>query len=220
MNFIFLDIAILVVFIIFALWGMRRGFVMTLCSLIALLVALVGAVLVTNLFAPTVADWIQPAIEPSVTSAVENALPAQWANLSTSELGQLLEQADLPFGLENSVQQLLEQSPSLDAQALVEDLSVSLSQQAAEYMASALVFLVCFILILLLWRMIARGLDLVARLPGLHFLNKLGGLVLGAFRGAVFVYAGLWLLRMIGLLSQQAEEESALVGFFLSFNLL
>ncbi len=220
MNSLLLDIVILAVLIIFALWGLRRGFVMTLCSLVALLVALVGAVLVTNLFAPTVADWIQPAIEPSVTSAVEDALPAQWSTLSTDELGQLLEQADLPFGLENSIQQLLEQSPSLDAQTLVEDLSVSLSRQAAEYVASALVFLVCFILIVLLWRMIARGLDLVARLPGLHFLNKLGGLVLGAFRGAVVVYAGLWLLRTLGLLSQQTEQTSALVGFFLSFNLL
>ncbi|MCC8121034.1 MAG: CvpA family protein, partial [Oscillospiraceae bacterium] len=61
---------------------------------------------------------------------------------------------------------------------------------------------------------------LVARLPGLHFLNPVGGLVRGACRGAVFVYAGLWLLRMIGLLSPQVEEESALVGFFLAFNLL
>lgn len=218
MNFNVYDIVILLVLAAFALWGMRRGFVMTLCSLIALLVALVGALAVTNFFAPAVAGWLEPVIQPSVAAAVEEALPeeATQAGLSREQLLELLEQTDLPFGLEDSLAELVEQLPTLEPQTVVEDVALSLTQKAAQMIAKALVFLVCFVLILILWHLLAHALDLVARLPGLHFLNRVGGLALGAVRGAVFVFACLWLLRFSGLLPQQAADGSALLPFFLS----
>ncbi|MCD8005186.1 MAG: CvpA family protein, partial [Oscillospiraceae bacterium] len=163
MNITVYDILILLVLAAFALWGLRRGLILTLFSLVALIVALVGAMLATNLLAPTVAGWLEPAVEPTVTAAVEDALPDGWNALSAEDLRQQLEQADLPFGLEGYVEQLLEELP-LDAQTLVEDVSASLSRQAAEYIASALVFLVCFVLILILWHLLAKGLNLVAKL--------------------------------------------------------
>ena len=54
----------------------------------------------------------------------------------------------------------------------------------------ALVFILLMIVISLLLHMITKALDLVARLPVLHTLNKLGGLIFG-FVNAVIV---LWLL--------------------------
>lgn len=220
MQFNVYDIFILAVLIIFALWGMRKGFILTLCSLIALLVALVGSVLVTSLFAPTVAGWLEPAIRPSVTAAVESALPEEvtQAGLTAGQLLDQLEQAELPFGLDSYIAKLIEDMPSINPLTLVEDVSASLAQQAALLVAKALVFLVCFILILILWCLLSRGLNLVAKLPGLHLLNKAGGLVLGAVRGAILVFACLWLLRAVGLLSQQTMDQSALLPFFLSFN--
>lgn len=216
MRLIIYDILILLVLAAFALWGMRRGLILTLFSLVSLLVALVGSILITDLLAPTVAGWLEPAVEPTVTAAVEDALPDGWASLSSDQLQQQLEQADLPFGLSEYIEQLFLELPSLDTQTLVENISARLSQQAAECIASVLVFVIFFVLILILWRALARGLNLVTKLPGLHFLNKLGGLVLGAFRGGLVVFLCLWLLQLGGLLPQQAHN-SWFVAFFLSF---
>lgn len=220
MNSILYDILILLVLVAFALWGMRRGFIMTLCSLIALLVALVGSLLLTNLFAPVVAGWLEPAIKPSVTAAVENTLPEEvtQAGLSISELQTLLEKAELPFGLEDYIEQFIGELPSLNTQTLVEDVANSLTRQVATVVARTLLFLVCFIVILILWHLLARGLNLVAKLPGLHFLNKLGGLVLGVFRGAILVFVCLWLLHSSGLLAQQTVDSSHLMSFFLTLS--
>lgn len=220
MNFNVYDILILAVLVVFALWGLRKGLILTLFSLIALLVALIGSLLVTSLFAPTVGGWLEPAIKPSVTAAVESALPETvvQAELSTDQLLDLLEQAELPFGLEDYIAQLVEELPAVNSQTLVEDVAGSLTRQAAQTIAKFLVFLVCFILILILWHLIARGLNLIAKLPGLHLLNKAGGLVLGALRGCILVFACLWLLRAVGLLTQQTVEGSALLPLFLSFN--
>lgn len=220
MNSIVYDILILVVLAVFALWGLRRGFIMTLCSLAALLVALAGSLLVTNLLAPTVAGWLEPALQPTITAAVEDALPAEaaQAGLSTDQLLALLEQADLPFGLEEYMAQLVQELPSVSSQTLVEEAAASLTQRAALLIAQGLVFLICFIAILILWQLLARSLNLVAKLPGLHFLNKLGGLALGAVRGGILVFACLWLLRSCGFLSQQTVDDSVLLSFFLSLN--
>ncbi len=54
----------------------------------------------------------------------------------------------------------------------------------------AIIFILLMIIISLLLHMIAKALDLVARLPVLHTLNKLGGLIFG-FVNAVIA---LWLL--------------------------
>lgn len=213
------NILILLVVAAFALWGMRRGFVMTLFSLAALLVALIGSLLVTNLLAPTVAEWLEPAIEPSMSAAVEDALSEELdqAGLSREQLVAALEETELPFGLEDYLIELVETMPSFMPQSLIDTAAAALSQRVAQILAKTLVFLASFILILLLWHLIAHCLDLVAKLPGLHFLNKTGGLLLGAVRGVIFVFACLWLLRFCGLLSQQAAEDSALLAFFLSF---
>ena len=42
----------------------------------------------------------------------------------------------------------------------------------AESAAYLIIFLLAFVLILLAWKLISHALDLVTRLPGLHFLNK------------------------------------------------
>lgn len=223
MSYLAYELVILAVLALFALWGMHRGLVLTLCSLLAVLVAFVGSILLSNLLAPAVAGCIQPIVSPAVTAAVESALPEEVfeAELPVEELLRLLKEADLPMGLDQFLSDLQEDEALIpSADSLVESLSSALSAKLASAIAWIGLFLILFVLILILWHLLGRTLDLVARLPGLHLLNRLGGFVLGAVRGVLLLFVCAWVIRRLfsGLIPAEAVEQSSLLRFFLTVN--
>lgn len=218
MEYIY-DLVILVVLLLFALWGMHRGLILSLFSLIAALIALIGALWVSSAWSPAVAGWLQPTLQPAVTSAVNAALPEGYSEIAlpVDELLLLLEDAEIPMELDKLLLSLQEDGVS---ELTSETLAVSLSEKLANAIASIGLFLLAFLLILLIWHLIARALDLVARLPGLHALNKLGGFVFGAFRGALllFICAGLVRWLWSDLIPVEAIQQSRLLNFFMTVN--
>ena len=219
MNYLVFDIAILVILLLFALWGAHRGLILSLCSLVAVLVAFVGALLIANWGAPLLAPHLAPVLEGPVSSAVEAALPEDLAQSGQTleELLDQLSQTELPFHLNDVLEEL---SASLSSENLVEELSASLAGRLAESVAWLGLFFIAFVLVLILWTLFSRTLDLVANLPGLHFLNRTGGFVLGAFKGCVFLFVAAFLVRWLwsALIPAQAVEQSKLLHFFLTTN--
>lgn len=223
MSYIVYELVILAILVLFALWGMHRGLILSLCSLLAVLVAFVGATLISNLWAPSVAGWIQPTVSPSVTAAVRSALPEEVADaeLPLKDLLILLDEADLPMGLSKFLPDLQEDGALvLTTDSLTESLSSVLSEKLANTIAQIGLFLLSFVLILILWHLLGRTLDFVARLPGLHLLNKAGGFVFGAFRGALLLFVCAWVIRWLwsGLIPADAVEQTKLLHFFMTVN--
>ena len=82
-----------------------------------------------------------------------------------------------------------------------------------------ILFLLGFFLILLAWRLLSRALDLVARLPGLHFLNKTGGALFGLVQGCIILFVAAWLLQFFGqMLPRELVEQTVLLKFFMTTN--
>ena len=67
MAYLIADGLILAVLLLFALVGAHRGFILSLCGLLAVLVAFVGASFAARTLSPMVAD----ALEPKFASAIE-----------------------------------------------------------------------------------------------------------------------------------------------------
>lgn len=223
MNQIMIDIAILVVLVLFAIWGLHRGLVRSLCSLLAVLIAFVGALLVSSHFSAPVANWIQPVIQPPIESAIQAALPENLTDteLPLNELMILLSNAELPMDLDEHLAALQESGATvLTTDSLIEELSSSLSAKIANTIAKIVLFLLSFLLILLIWHLLTRTLDLVAHLPGLNFLNKLGGFVFGALQGFVLLFICAWLIRWLwsDLIPAEIMDGSKLVHFFMTFD--
>lgn len=217
MNYIVIDLILLAVLLAFALHGLRRGLILSLFSLLSILVALIGAVLLSNLWSPALSQRLQPILQPTVSSAVQSALPERLS--STDSLLGLLEDAELPFGLGNYLPEATETVPEdAEENTWVTELSDFLTEKLADSIAKNGLFLVCFLLILLVWKLLARTLNLVAALPGLNILNKLGGFVLGALRGALLLFLLAWLARWIlpGRIPAEAVEQSTLLRFFMT----
>ena len=85
--------------------------------------------------------------------------------------------------------------------------------------AYLILFLLGFALILIAWKLISHALDLVARLPGLHFLNKTCGALFGLVQACVLLFVAAWLLQFFGhVLPESLVNQTHLLKFFMTTN--
>ena len=74
MPYLVFDLAILAILVFFTWLGSRRGLVLTLCSLLAVFVALIGA----SFLSDTLAEPVAKAIEPMVTSSIHDTVTSYY----------------------------------------------------------------------------------------------------------------------------------------------
>lgn len=147
-----LDIALLGLLVYWFVMGIRRGLILSLCGLAAVLLGLVGG-------------WYL-----AVTQAP--ALAVQWE----------------PFF----------------AQHLTPEIAFSATR--------AILFLAGFVVIQVVWTALCHILDLVAKLPGLHFLNKALGGVLGLAKGVLILLVAQWALcDLLGWIPPEVAAESRIL---------
>ena len=224
MSFVIFDVVILILLLLTAWKGYRRGFVLTLCSLLAVFVAFIGATVISSQLARPMSRLIQPALERSITQVLEEQTHAVFPPPETSEASQPPALSDA-FSGEEGLDALQASSlyqhfiqPIQDAiQDGVMEVTTSAARAVADYLALELtrmfLFLVSFALVLLLWLLLSRVLDLACKLPVLSTLNHWSGAALGLVKGGLIVFILCWLLRG-SLISQAAVEGTVLLRFF------
>lgn len=240
MSFVIFDVVILILLLLTAWKGYRRGFVLTLCSLLAVFVAFIGATVISSQLARPMSRLIQPALERSITQVLEEQTHAVLPPPETSEASQPPALSDAFSGEEGQEgeEDWLAQLPldevldALQASSLyqhfiqpiqdaiqdgVMEVTTSAARAVADYLALELtrmfLFLVSFALVLLLWLLLSRVLDLACKLPVLSTLNHWSGAALGLVKGGLIVFILCWLLRG-SLISQEAVEGTVLLRFF------
>ena len=77
MNYLIFDAVIVVILLLFAIGGFRRGLIMSVFSLLAVVVAIAGSLFLSKTLAPTVTEWILPLVEDTVVSTVETVIPEE-----------------------------------------------------------------------------------------------------------------------------------------------
>ncbi|MDL2287846.1 CvpA family protein [Oscillospiraceae bacterium OttesenSCG-928-F05] len=196
-----LDALTLLVLVGSAARGAKRGFLMTVSSLIAIVCAVVGAVFCLSLFEVPV----RAAITPRVTDAVAELIPE--TDFSTG--GKMSY-----FGID--IGGFVEAAADDARDAAV----ISVSGSLAASLSRILVGVAAFLIILLAAKLLLRLLDQVLRLPGLNFINRLGGLVAGAVFGLVLCMVLAKLVSAFtGLVPPETVEASLLFGVFARHNL-
>lgn len=242
------DIAIGVILLLFALRGQKRGLVLTLCSLVAVLTAFLGANLIADALTPKVADILAPKITSifeqrlqdnlQKNSKTDSGTTEKGTSKSTSGsagsgtaasgsgttasgdeeagiLSSLLDRLHLPAGMFDSAKEALDSLKGI--KDLPSALSLAIARTAAETVLYLAIFLISFLLILLAWHIIGGALNLVARLPVLHFFNRTGGFVFGLCKGTFFLFIVAWVLRYLGgIIPDDAVEHTYLLHFFMT----
>lgn len=225
MAFLIADGLVLAVLLIFACIGARRGLILSLCGLLAFVVAFLGASFAARTLSPVVAD----ALEPRFAAAIEEQLNESIRQQAEAGEAAVLSPDDVPLEgvldalremgfyetLINTVDRAVESGMTAVAASAAAAVAAAIAQSAA-YL---ILFLLGFFLILLAWRLLSRALDLVARLPGLHFLNKTGGALFGLVQGCIILFVAAWLLQFFGqMLPRELVEQTVLLKFFMTTN--
>ena len=216
MNVLFYDLLIAAVLLLFAYLGRKRGLVLTLCGLLAMFVALIGASMISNMLCDPVAKAIQPMIESGVSQALQQAVQENMSSASVGEgVSVPLEQA-LQILKESGIYRMFAQSLSnafnegvLDA---VSGAATSIAAYIAREVSRTVLFVVSFVVVLLGWRVVSKVLDLAFKLPVLSTINRTLGGVVGLAKGALVVLIAVWLLK--DNLPPQALTDTFLLKFF------
>ena len=228
MKYLMFDAAIVAVVLLFVLMGRKRGFVLTLCGLLAMFVAFIGASFLSELFSAPVAQLVQPIIESSVTEILQQSVDSsQWqvelpapsgsdAEGMQGILAQLpLEQALAALEgtqLYSMFGQSLQNAMEAGALQMVSSAAAAIAAYLAKDVARLVLFLVSFVVVLLAWSLLSHALDLAFRLPVLSSINRLLGGALGLVKGVLVVFIAVWLLK--GHLPPEAAEQTFLLKFF------
>lgn len=209
------DIVIVLILVLFAWRGGKKGLILTLFGLAGLFVAFFGARFLSATFQEPVAGLIQPAIyrsvrglepggeAPSADGAEDGGADSA---LSVEELLGTLRESDLFSGL----------TKFLDEDSVAQTGGRSAAQTIADSLAAlaarAGLFALSFLVILLVWFLISHALDLAFQLPVLSTLNVVGGVLLGLVKAALLVIVLVWLAQLAGWVP--AEPTTPVVSLF------
>lgn len=224
---ILLDLAIVAVILLFLYLGAKKGFVLTLCSLVAVVVALVGANLVADAAAPMVADVIQPKLETAITERLDEALKhtafvgtdgdvaTSSEDMPLSTVLDVLRENELFQGFMDGVEQTLIEGATASAASA----AARVAAQLAGQLARGIVFVVAFFILLILWGILSHALDLVSKLPVLDQLNHTLGGILGFVKGLIIAYVAVWVLyHLTGTITPEMAQDSYLFSFLVRYS--
>jgi hypothetical protein len=133
--------------------------------------------------------------------------------MTAEQIISVMGEYDLLKGLAAGVAQAVEQGAldmTLDA---VHAVAVFLAEQ----LTRLVMFPLFFLLIMLIWTVLSHLLDLAFHLPGLNFLNRTAGLLLGFARGVLLAYGLCWLLKD-NYLPQSVIDGGLLLPWFCGSN--
>lgn len=219
---IIFDLAILAILIAFTLHGAARGLLLSLFSLVAVLVAFIGAGFAADLTAPKVADYLEPkfaaVIEERLEEQMHAALPGSAPQSGEEPLTAILSVLK-DMGLYQSAVDAIDDAVNKGLTGVAADTAAAVAASIAGTVAYMILFTFSFVVILILWTILSHTLDLVAKLPGLHALNKTGGALLGLLKGCAILFLCAWVLRYLGnVIPEETVGKTHLLKFFMTTN--
>lgn len=196
------DLLCAAILLLFLVVGAIRGMLRTLSGLLTWLLSLWGAKLIADRCAPLLVDWLTPKLLPTVSEKLAQAMNDGASSDSLSGL----------LGMIPGVQSLLGQA----GDSLAAALAPAVARQVALVVGWLLLFAAGFIVFKLVCRLLIWLLDLLDEVPGLHFLNHLGGAVLGALKGGLLIAVVVSILLWCDVLPRSMVDAALLLRWLAS----
>lgn len=226
MSYLILDLLVLAVIVLFVWRGAAKGFALSLCGLLAFAVAFGGASIASRTLAPAVAQALEPKFAAAIEEQLDQAIQHTAYITEQGDVATLPEEVPLSgvldvlrdLGLYEDLIQTIDQA----VEQGVTDVAVSAAAAAAAAIAQSvayrLIFAVAFAVIMAAWTLLSRALNLVAKLPGLRFLNKTAGALIGLVKAALVLFLAGWVLQCMGnVIPEETVQQTFLLRFFLEY---
>ena len=220
-----IDIVIAVVLIAFTAAGWKHGLIRTLVGLAAMVLAVGLSSQIARAAAPEIVDrYLRPATYAAIEERAQEL--AKGEEVSSVEdlrrdLSQVLDAIPNDFIREkaqDAVDALLPQGEALGGALLapLEELGRDMADRVLDTLVQdVLRSILCaalFVILSAVFRIVARALRIVEKLPGVRQLNELGGALAGLAKGLVLVCLALWVLCHTGVITPEMAEGSVVLG--------
>lgn len=226
---------LLIIIIALCTWnGYKRGLVGGVAAILAIIISLLGASIISNAYSHEVVPALEPFVSGYLDSHRNRDAILERMGYGSSEL---------------SLEDILKQDSSLRYDYAYESLTdlglyskraedlarkaVNIAEETGVTMTKAIVTVLCdtitsvgtmviaFLLILILLVAVASVGNLSFRLPNLENLDEIGGAMLGFGEGFLFCILLCWLLSFLGIIiGKDTMAHTTLGRFFLIFDSL
>lgn len=210
------------------LYGHHRGLIRLAVSVLALILSLSAV----HFLLPAATEFVKEntAIQETISQNMK-----KWAGLE-SDRGysdenlklpavqrSIIENSDLPQSIKDA---LIENNNSEVYEMLgVQAFTEYIGKYLADKILNSIVFLLLFLAVYVLIRVVMKWLDIIARLPILSGMNKLAGAVLGGAEGLVFLWIAFLAITALsytswGMLMIKQIEASKWLSYLYGHNFL
>lgn len=222
---VMIDIVIAVVLIAFTAAGWKHGLIRTLVGLAAMVLAVGLSSQIARAAAPEIVDrYLRPATYAAIEERAQELAKGEEASSVEDlrqDLNQVLDAIPNDFIREkaqDALDGLLPQGEPLGGALLapLEELGRDMADRVLDTLVQdVLRSILCaalFVILSTVFRIVARTLRIVEKLPGVRQLNELGGALAGLAKGLVLVCLALWVLCHIGVITPEMAEGSVVLG--------
>ena len=195
--------------------GYRKGLILGVSAILALIVAFYGANFLANTYSQEFTSMLEPFISGAVDTAVDDASVEYRADQNKPEDSD--EVFDVSFsslnnlGILKSAAENIASELAADVQEAGNTLKSAMVHKLASTIAYVAVLIIAFILIIIVFSVIANIINLACKLPGLALLNDIGGAAFGLCKGLIIVFALSWALRFFGFVIPMETVDKTLV---------
>lgn len=230
-----IDLLFLVILLVCAWSGYKKGLIMGIGGLLAIAVAIYSGSLLSETFSYEVV----PAVRPFAQGYMEGKFSeAVYMNLGYEPNG------DGEYEVEISVADLIEQNPGMQRRFCVSACRLTgiypstaevIADETLEYaqengkplkeslvevlclkVAYALGFLLAFLMVLIVLTVLGNLTNLSFKIPYIGLVNDLGGLALGLVTGMALCAVAAWALKFMGILiTDEVIDSTRLVSWFM-----
>lgn len=213
MNISWIDILFIVILLVCLIQGIVKGFVKSVISFGIVIVAIIAS----KIFTPNVVFFIKTKtnLYTKLTSSITDKVLLVFGNSATSSA--ITDSANLnniPNGLLRFLQSFVDSTNNT-----VGSTAEAFGQNAANVIVNIIAFMLIFLFVVIIGKLILLLLDKIMELPGLRFINRLGGMALGALKGIVFVMIIATIIYSLNVFLQvdglaDAINNSVLIKYF------
>lgn len=155
--------------------------------------------------APVKPEPVTQAPEGSADSSAEDGALLR---LQAGELLRLM-------GWDGTLTKSLSDKAAEKAQETGVSLAMAVADSVMESFVYVCLFALSFAALSLLLHLAAKALDVATKLPGIHFLNGLGGALIGLAQGGLLIFLAIWLLRCAHIsFDTETVAQTHLLRFF------
>lgn len=213
---------VLIAIVAYCAWnGYRKGFIMGISGILALVIAFYGAQIVADTYSQEFTSMLKPFVSGIVDGAVADVQEENSQQYNDNDVYGVTYDALGNIGVLKTAAEDIAQEISERVERTGQTMREEIVNVLCSKIAYVLTAVVVFLLILIVFTVLANILNLAFKMPGLEAINEIAGGAFGFVKGAVIIVTIAWVMRYLGvLIDEDIVNKTILLEWLMEHNLV